>query len=382
MNKGLKNCIDSVKVARKPKNTDKYFESVWTYIKNTFILGKVQVDCRYGDGFRWTDGFGNYEIFIKLTDIISDMILTDKNAEEYLNTIKFDFKNIEKTAPLVLFVPSPFILIFPHKSDGASFIKYLSKSLDLYRSQAHNEEARLDVPGSNYGAIFDISELTSEADDLKEFQVTFINDDASHIESFAFDKTQGNMYKTADILAGTLRPVLDSPNIEIFYSFLADLIRTESLDRVGSLESIKTLQRFAPATFELSRKENSYLRNSYLTINPKKIEKQGLDLLEKTQRYAKNDPLGKALNCIYLQKLQISAELCEIASVHGDMRRRKSFDSITEIKAQEVRERSPPKRQKMSKSPVRPSRRRESRLNRDEPQKKSFFRNACDCMII
>jgi hypothetical protein len=181
MNTGFKNHVDLGKVAKTPKNTDKYFDSVWTYIKNTFILGKVQIDCRYGDGFRWTDGFGNYEIFIKLTDIISDMILTDKNAEEYLKTIKFDFKNIEKTAPLVLFVPSPFILIFPHKSDGASFIKYLKKSLDLYRSQAHTEEACLVAPGYNYGAIFDISELTSEADDFKEFQVTFINDDASHI---------------------------------------------------------------------------------------------------------------------------------------------------------------------------------------------------------
>jgi hypothetical protein len=377
MNKGLKNFSDLARVVRTPKSDEKCFDGVWTYMKKGFILGKVHLESRFADGFKWTDGYGKYEVLIKFTDVISNMILVEKQAADYLKSLKFDFKNIDKTAPVVLFIPCPFILVFPHKSDGASFLKNLRKSLNLYKSQSHTEEACVEQTKTLFGAIFDISEKTDSAEGMKDFEVTFINDNNSHLECFSFDKTQKNMYTTANNLMDSLKPVLNPINLSILQNFLHDIIRLENLERVSSLEIIQSVHLKVPSKLDISRKENSLLRNTYLTINPRKIEKQGLDLLEKSSRFIKSDPLGKALAGLHLQKLQISLDLCQVANAHG--RRRNSFDSIKDLKVSRNND-SPLKDRKISKSPIGRPRRKE--MNKNNGQKKSFFRNACDCIVF
>lgn len=362
------------------KTTQKSLRQVmgaWHGTGKKFVPGEVRL--KRSEGFKWV--FKNFEVYVKLNDLLAGKILNGSQAQTYIKEHIGSFEGTKNLKKFVFFFPCVLCLVFGNNQEGLIFERFLQKTIEqgvrVSATEGTPRNKKVPVSG-NLGAVFDIIEIGGKSELWSEFQMTLIDDDTSYSEKILFDKSQSNLKKSVNECKNMYKDQIDSVNFRIFESFLVDVSRNEYIGRVKKIDSVKKINKIG-MRIESDRKENSRLRNKFLHVNQTVLEKDTNWLMRKINEILDFDDVGSIFCALYLQKLQISTEMCQLALGYKEINLRRSFDSTVNTK-ERVSIGKSVSRGTVSKSPVRRGQRIDSPSKR-VPGKKSFFREACDCII-
>jgi len=362
------------------KTTQKSLRQVvgaWHGTGKKFLAGELRL--KRNEGFKWV--FKNFEVYVKLNDLLAGKILNGNQAHIYIKEHIGSLEGLKNMKKFVFFYPCVLCLAFGNSQEALIFEKFLQKTIEqgvrVSATEVTPRNKKVPVSG-NLGAVFDIMEIGGKSELWAEFQMTLIDDDTSYSEKILFDKSQSNLKKSVNECKNMYKDQIDSVNFRILESFLVDVSRSEYIGRVKKIDSVKKISKIG-MSIEYDRKTNSRLRNKFLHVNQTVLEKDTNWLMRKLIEMSDFDDVGSMLCTLYLQKLQISMETCQLALGHKDVNVRRSFDS-TVNGIERVSLGKSASRVSASKSPMRRGQRIDSPSKRP-PGKKSFFREACDCII-
>lgn len=363
------------------KRTQKTFRMVlgaWHGTGKKFVTGEVRI--KRSEGFKWV--FKNFEVYVKLNDLLAGKILYGTQAYVYIKEHIGNIDGLQNMTKFVFFFPCVLCLVFSNIQEALVFEKFLQKSIEqgVRISVTEGTPRNKKISSAKHmGEIFDIMKIDGESDLWAEFQVTLIDDDNSYSEKLLFDKSQSNLKKSVNESKNLLRDRVNSVNFRILESFFVDVSRIEYLNRFSKLDSIKKITKIS-SRLDPDRNENSKLRAKFLELNKKNIEKDSNWFMRKVNEIAAFDELGSIYCILNLQKLKICMDMCELASQFKDLGPRRSLDSMIDTVDFGRNKSNNISRGSVSKSPMRRVRKAESPSKRI-PGKKSFFREACDCTI-
>jgi hypothetical protein len=371
---------ETLKLLLSPKPVLLY-SSTWG--ASSLFPGKIQL-C---DSFIWTSPREQHKRSVPFSLLRSGKLLTGAEAAAFLKACVLTKQPVDADRVLVLSYAEALCLVLPDKDLCARLASLLGGLMNGLPADALPEENKalpaLERNDSHYsdiqyGAVFDISEPLGGSDQWKEIKITFVKEESSQTEFLTYDRSQQNLYDSVSEILNAFEKYLDLPNFCIVNEYLLDVTRREYVDRIKNTSVFREIQPLVTEEICYSRRENAQVREIYKELNGKAL---GIGLVQMMKGYEaqdNGDSIADAMNLLFIQKLDICIEIHSVACEHAMAEMRKSLD----LPVREVEEGKTTMRK--SENPKDVEQRIHQILNQkeEEPSKKSFFRDACECIII
>ena len=361
------------------------YHSKWGH--SSLYYGKIQIPEATLDTLVWTSPRETQKNIINLRDLASGRLLRDEEAHEFLLTFIKPKSDINLEHILILSYFDILCLVFEDKINYSRWSLALGQIMKGLSNQLVIEESKVALPTKNnessytaeqYGAIFDINEPEPPNESWRDIKVTFVKEENSHTEYLIYDRSQKNLYESVEEVLFSVERFLDIVNYNIVKSYLFDITRIEYTNRILDLSAFKQIRELNYLDFSFKRKDNAIIRNKYKDLDGNEIGNQIIKLMKVYDSHDIGDQMADSLNLILLQRLSISLDIHQVAYEHELMSMRRSLEAQKVIEEKKV----PPKKSaNVSEVEKRITDIINQKKEEDTPSTKSFFRDACECII-
>ena len=350
--------------------------------------GKIQLSDSPPESLIWSSPRELQKNSIDLQSLKSSQLLSGTEAYNFLKTCVNPKTELNPGQVLVLAYSQVLCMVFEDEEIYKNWQLGLSGIAKGLSGARRNEEKKVEANAAvvecsftadQYGAVFDISEPAPANDSYREFKVTFVKEDTSHIEYLIYDKSQTLLYDSVAEILFSIDRFLDIVNYNILQSYLFDVTRMEYTERVLSLPSFEKIQPLTANNLKYKRRENTEVRKRYSELNGTELGSQIIQLKNAYEKQDCGDSVADALNLVLIQKLSLSLEIQQVACEHVLISMRKSLESVFKL------EESKPVIRKSDDHADIEKRITQIINNREDPPplpKKSGFRDVCECIVI